>query len=96
MIIVTGGAGFIGSNLVRGLNARDQSDILVVDDLTDGTKFANLADCDIADYEDKEIYQSVLDNDQEALTLGGTWRRLVGTNGVVGIRIIDITANTAP
>ncbi|MGD8906074.1 MAG: NAD-dependent epimerase/dehydratase family protein, partial [Gammaproteobacteria bacterium] len=38
MIIVTGGAGFIGSNLVRGLNARGQSDILVVDDLTDGTK----------------------------------------------------------
>ncbi|MGD2033292.1 MAG: ADP-glyceromanno-heptose 6-epimerase [Gammaproteobacteria bacterium] len=57
MIIVTGGAGFIGSNLVRGLNARDQSDILVVDDLTDGTKFANLADCDIADYEDKDIFR---------------------------------------
>lgn len=50
MIIVTGGAGFIGSNLVRALNARGESDITVVDDLTDGTKFRNIADCDIADY----------------------------------------------
>ena len=38
MIIVTGGAGFIGSNIVQGLNARGISDILVVDDLKDGTK----------------------------------------------------------
>lgn len=53
MIVVTGGAGFIGSNLVRGLNASGRSDILVVDDLSDGTKFRNIADADIADYMDK-------------------------------------------
>jgi ADP-L-glycero-D-manno-heptose 6-epimerase len=41
MIIVTGGAGFIGSNLVRALNAAGHADILVVDDLTDGHKPAN-------------------------------------------------------
>lgn len=52
MIIVTGGAGFIGSNLVRSLNARGHEDILVVDDLTDGAKFRNLVDCEIADYLD--------------------------------------------
>lgn len=52
MIIVTGGAGFIGSNLVMGLNAIGRDDILVVDDLTDGTKFRNLADCRIMDYWD--------------------------------------------
>jgi ADP-L-glycero-D-manno-heptose 6-epimerase len=57
MIIVTGGAGFIGSNLVRGLNARGRKDILVVDDMTDGTKFINLADCQIADYEDKDVFR---------------------------------------
>ena len=60
MIIVTGGAGFIGSNLVRALNARGDSDITVVDDLTDGTKFRNITDCDIADYRDHvEFIESI-------------------------------------
>ncbi len=56
MIIVTGGAGFIGSNLVLGLNQRGYDDILVVDDLTEGIKFKNLVDCQIADYLDKQVF----------------------------------------
>lgn len=56
MIIVTGGAGFIGSNLVRALNARGRTDVLVVDNLERGQKFVNLADCDIADYLDKDDF----------------------------------------
>ncbi|MDO8954508.1 MAG: ADP-glyceromanno-heptose 6-epimerase [Gammaproteobacteria bacterium] len=56
MIIVTGGAGFIGSNIVKMLNDRGRTDILVVDDLTDGTKFTNLADCDFLDYQDKDDF----------------------------------------
>ncbi|AXW86574.1 ADP-glyceromanno-heptose 6-epimerase [Lonsdalea britannica] len=56
MIIVTGGAGFIGSNIVKALNDTGYRDILVVDNLKDGTKFANLADLDIADYIDKEDF----------------------------------------
>lgn len=54
MIIVTGGAGFIGSNLVRGINRLGIVDVVVVDDLSDGRKFANLVDCEIRDYWDKE------------------------------------------
>ena len=56
MIIVTGGAGFIGSNIVKSLNERGETDILVVDNLTNGTKFKNIADCEIADYMDKEEF----------------------------------------
>ncbi len=44
MIIVTGGAGFIGSNIVKALNDKGITDILVVDNLKDGTKFANPVD----------------------------------------------------
>lgn len=56
MIIVTGGAGFIGSNLIKLLNQAGHSNIVAVDDLTDGTKFANLVDLDIADYLDKDDF----------------------------------------
>lgn len=56
MIIVTGGAGFIGSNIVKGLNKRGIKDIMVVDDLSDGTKFTNLVECQIQDYLDKNEF----------------------------------------
>ena len=58
MIVVTGGAGFIGSNIVKALNKQGRTDILVVDDLKDGKKFVNIADCDIADYLDKDDFQT--------------------------------------
>ena len=51
-IVVTGAAGFIGSNIIRGLNARGIRDIIAVDDLTEGDKFRNLADLQIDDYLD--------------------------------------------
>lgn len=56
MIIVTGGAGMIGSNIVKALNDMGRKDILVVDNLKDGTKFINLVDLDIADYCDKDDF----------------------------------------
>lgn len=56
MIVVTGGAGFIGSNLVRALNLGGEEAILVVDELGDGHKFRNLADCRIDDYLDRDDY----------------------------------------
>ncbi len=56
-VVVTGAAGFIGSNLVHGLNARGIDDIVAVDDLTDGSKHLNLAGASIADYvEHDEFY----------------------------------------
>lgn len=56
MIIVTGGAGMIGSNIVKSLNDNGFNDILVVDNLKDGKKFKNLVDLDITDYMDKEDF----------------------------------------
>ena len=57
MYVVTGGAGFVGSNLVRALNARGVTDILVVDNLeTNSAKFRNLVGCTIADYQDKREF----------------------------------------
>ena len=64
MIVVTGAAGFIGSNLVAGLNRRGVTDIIAVDDLTDGTKFRNLADLEIADYFDKDEFLALAESDE--------------------------------
>ncbi len=66
MIIITGGAGFIGSNLVQALNARGRSDVLVVDNLSNGVKFKNLADAEIRDYQDKEDFMAWVSAGREA------------------------------
>ncbi len=59
--VVTGAAGFIGSNIVKALNARGETGILAVDNLSRADKFRNLADCEIADYFDKEHFRAALD-----------------------------------
>ena len=58
--VVTGAAGFIGSNLVQALNARGERNIIAVDNLTRGDKFRNLAGCDIVDYLDKRDFLEAL------------------------------------
>ena len=61
-IVVTGAAGFIGSNLIKGLNARGFDDIIAVDDLTQGDKFLNLADLKVADYVDAAVFYDLFAN----------------------------------
>ncbi|WP_295900278.1 ADP-glyceromanno-heptose 6-epimerase [uncultured Vibrio sp.] len=56
MIIVTGGAGMIGSNIVKKLNEDGINDILVIDNLKNGKKFQNLVDLDITDYMDRDDF----------------------------------------
>ena len=65
MIIVTGGAGFIGSNLVRALNRAGHTDILVVDDLRDAHKVLNLSDCRLAEYLDMHEFATRMAAGQE-------------------------------
>ena len=65
MIIVTGGAGFIGANLIKGLNQQGLSNILAVDDLSDGNKVVNLESCDIQDYMDKDEFLKRIDQGLE-------------------------------
>ena len=55
-ILVTGAAGFIGSNLVKALNDRGVRKIIAVDNLSRADKFRNLVDCDLADYIDKHEF----------------------------------------
>lgn len=63
MYIVTGGAGFVGSNLVSRLLNNGADDVLVVDDLQDGHKYRNLADLAISDYLDKDEFLARVEGD---------------------------------
>ncbi len=55
-IIVTGAAGFIGSNIIKALNVRGITDIVAVDNLSRSEKFKNLAECEISHYLDKHEF----------------------------------------
>lgn len=61
MIIVTGGAGFIGSNIVRALNEAGEDKIIIVDRLGKADKWNNLADVHFLDYEHKDKFLTKLD-----------------------------------
>lgn len=63
MIIVTGGAGFIGSNIVKELNRRGRTDILVIDDLKDGQNYRNLRGLQFIDYQHKDDFLQSIEND---------------------------------
>ena len=63
MIIVTGGAGFIGSNIVKELNRQGREDILIVDDLTDGQNYKNLRGLKFIDYQHKDDFLRSIEDD---------------------------------
>jgi ADP-L-glycero-D-manno-heptose 6-epimerase len=56
MIVVTGGAGFIGSAIVWGLNKKGITDIHVVDWMRDEDKWKNLLNLKFIDYEEKDPF----------------------------------------
>lgn len=84
--IVTGAAGFIGSNIVKALNDRGEKNILAVDNLKRADKFRNLVDCEIADYLDKEDFLDRLlagdfDGDVRAIFHEGACSDTMETDG---------------
>jgi len=84
--IVTGAAGFIGSNIVKALNARGVDRIIAVDNMTKADKFRNLVDCDIVDYLDKNEFLELLlagqfDGDIEAIFHEGACSDTMETDG---------------
>lgn len=81
MLLVTGAAGFIGSNVLGVLNARGIDNVIVVDDLSDGRKCLNLADKKFADYRD---YRELRDK-TSAL------RKLPNLTGIIHLGAISTT-----
>jgi ADP-L-glycero-D-manno-heptose 6-epimerase len=84
--IVTGAAGFIGSNIVKSLNERGVDRIIAVDNMTKADKFRNLVDCDIVDYLDKNEFIDLLlsgqfDGDIEAIFHEGACSDTMETDG---------------
>lgn len=85
-IVVTGAAGFIGSNVVKALNARGVTHIIAVDNLSKAEKFRNLVDCDIVDYLDKQdfierIQAGHFDGEIEAILHQGACSDTMETDG---------------
>lgn len=86
LIVVTGAAGFIGSNIIQELNSRGHYDIIAVDNLTNGEKAKNLADLDILDFVDKEdfiqaIVNGEYDNQVDYIFHQGACSATVEANG---------------
>jgi len=100
--VVTGAAGFIGSNLIKALNARGETRILAVDEFTADLKFRNLVDCEIADYLDKdEFLPRLVDGDFDddiavvlhqgacSDTMANDGRYMVANNYRYSVRLLD-------
>ncbi len=61
MIIVTGGAGFIGSSVVWRLNSLGENKIIIVDELGKDEKWKNLVGLDFTDFINKDVFLNKLE-----------------------------------
>lgn len=66
MIILTGGAGFIGSCVLHALNDAGRTDVLIVDALRTGEKWKNLVGRSYLDIVSKEEFRELMANDDQA------------------------------
>jgi len=106
MLLVTGGAGFIGSNVVAGLNEAGRADIAVCDELGNGQKWRNLAKRQLADIVPPQGLTSWLEGRKldAVIHLGAISDTtatdadlVVETNFRVSLRLLDwCTANRTP
>ena len=84
MVIVTGGAGFIGSNIVKGLNDRGIDKIIIVDNLSNASKHKNLNKIKFYDYIDKtdfNITEFLAKNNVDAVFHQGASSNTMETDG---------------
>lgn len=83
MILVTGGFGFIGSNLVKELNKRNYNNLIVVDDLTQGLKYTNLLNAKFSKYYDVDEFFAEFNNWEEVNVIyhQGAITNTLETNG---------------
>ena len=91
MIVVTGGAGFVGSNLVAGLNRTGVTDVLVVDNLRSADKRPNLGAIRFAEYVDKDDFLPLLERGKfgdtiEAVLHQGACTDTMATDGAYVMR----------
>lgn len=57
MLVITGGAGFVGSNLALALNRAGHDDLVIVDDMTKSSKVDNFLGIRLVDYVDKDNFR---------------------------------------
>jgi len=91
VIVVTGGAGFVGSNLVAGLNRTGITDVLVVDNLRSADKRPNLGAIRFTEYVDKDEFLPLLERGKfgdtiEAVLHQGACTDTMATDGAYVMR----------
>ena len=73
MIVVTGGAGFIGSAIVAALNQRNMTDILIVDELSTSQKWKNLRALEFSDYMEKDDFLQCVSGNRAPRSVQGVF-----------------------